>query len=322
YRERQRQEKESLKQQVGKLTVQSKGLQKAKERNKSTLSASWESMTKRQLQARLSAEAEQRRFFTAIDSQAALIHELRDFMHELTSKESKNLLDGDTRHRHKRVRIEPSDAAFYEAYVQELDAMYAKTDAVLSSCALDTTTAGWDDPKQQWREEGKGGFYMFVDKQIVPFGFKETSDTLWEVGRLLHRQEDRQVYHGIPNTVAFKFRNTAQLNSSRVVSVLQHVVSRRYDDDGKMVIVWRSFTEGEGLFTGMHADETGWCVTTPLLSSPLPGTLLRVVMRHVPMHFDSASTQGDSSKQFTALMLETGTEDAVQVTNALEKLLL
>ncbi|KAG6603123.1 Mannan polymerase complex subunit mnn9 [Phytophthora cinnamomi] len=257
YRERQRQEKEHLRQEIGKLTEELGHLQNTKERNTLAMPVYWEMMAKRQLQARLNAEAEQRRLYTVIDSQAALIHEFRSYVNEHTKDDSKELLDSDTYCQHKTLCVEPSDVEFYQAYVLDLDALYAKTSTVLSSCVLDKTTACWDDLKQQWREEGTSDFYTFVDVQIVPFGFKETSDTLWTVGRLLHRQEDRQAYHGLPNTVAFKFRYTTQLKSGRVVSVLQRVVSRRYDEDGKTVVVWRSFTEGEGMFTGMHADETG-----------------------------------------------------------------
>ncbi|KAJ8577935.1 hypothetical protein ON010_g1274 [Phytophthora cinnamomi] len=320
-RERERQEKEHLRQEIGELTEELEHLQKTKEHSKLVISAPWEMVAKWQQQARLNAEAHQRRLCAAIESRTVLLHELQRYVNEgITDNSQDLLLSGD--HQHKRLRIEPSDAKFYETYWNKLDVLYEQTDMVLRSCGLCTTTAGSDDPKQQWNEKDKNGFYTFVDKQTMPFGFKETSDTLWTVGSLQHRQEGRQAYLGPPNTLAFKFRNTTQLKSGRVVSVLQRVVSRRYDEDGKTVVVWRSFTEGEGLFTGMHADWTGWCVATPLTSSSLPETLLRLVIYHVPMHFSSGPTQDDCSKQFTRFTLEAGTEDVVEATNALGRLLL
>ncbi|GMF59584.1 unnamed protein product [Phytophthora fragariaefolia] len=243
YRERRRLERNSLKQQLGKLGVELERLRRVKECNKSAISASWELVAKRQLQARLNAEADQRNLCTVIGSHATWIEEFRGYISGHGTSDVKDLLFSDNYHRHKRMRDEPSDAVFFDAYLQELDVLYVDTEKILTSSGLATPSSGWDESTQEWEEEGQNGFYRFVDKLVIPFGFKETSDILWTVGRLPHRQEDRQAYIVTPNTMAIKFRNTSQLKSGRVVSVLQRVVSRRYDDDGKMVIVWRSFTK-------------------------------------------------------------------------------
>ncbi|KAF1774798.1 hypothetical protein GQ600_15579 [Phytophthora cactorum] len=46
------------------------------------------------------------------------------------------------------------------------------------------------------------------------------------------------------------------------------------------------------------------------------------MMRHVPMHFSSNSTQEGAARQFTGFMLDTATEDALKIGNRMEKLLL
>ncbi|EGZ10709.1 hypothetical protein PHYSODRAFT_518945 [Phytophthora sojae] len=322
YRERRRAEKETLQKQVGELSEEKVALKKIKDAERSVASAAWEMVAKRQLQARLNAEEKQRRLIQAVESQANVIEEFKGFMHERLS-----IVDdtGDAIYKQKRIRLEPSDAEFYKAFADELDAIYAHTDEALKAYGLDSTDAGWDGPRRKWNEEGDGGYYVYADKHVMPFDFKHICKFTWKVAQLDHRQEDREHYDGIEspeNTSAFKFRVTTRLNSGRTVSVLQRAVVRRYLTDDRSVVVWRSFTEGEGVFMGMHADERGWCVSIPLPSSPKSRTLTRTMMRHVPMHFSSKSVQAPDAKQFTGFVLDTGTEDANEIASRLETLLL
>lgn len=64
-------------------------------------------------------------------------------------------------------------------------------------------------------------------------------------------------------TSAFKFRVSTSLGSGQVVSAVQLVISRRYQTSDRMVFVWQSYMDGEGMFTGMRAAETGWDMLTP-----------------------------------------------------------
>ncbi|KAF1779832.1 hypothetical protein GQ600_16579 [Phytophthora cactorum] len=55
--------------------------------------------------------------------------------------------------------------------------------------------------------------------------------------------------------------------------------------DDRVVIVWRKFTEGEGVYAGMHSDETGWNIVRP--SSDGAGTVMESIIRYVPMSFST-----------------------------------
>lgn len=277
-------------------------------------------VAKRQLQAQVNAEETQRRLLTAIESRAALIHEFQTIIQTRVSH-----VHDDATHQHKRIRFEPSDAEFFKAYVKVLDHFYAQTDEVLKTYGLDATDASWDHPRRQWNEDGKAGYYVYTDKYVLPFAFQQVCWFTWLVAQMQHRQEDRERFDGVDdpeNTSAFKFRVSTRLNSGRSVSVLERAVIRRYVRDDRLVIVWRLFTEGEGIFTGMHADESGWCVSIPLSGSPVSETLTRTIMRHVPMHFRSKSTQDVAAQQFTGFLLDSGTENAREIGSRMEKLLL
>ncbi|KAH7468674.1 hypothetical protein KRP22_011879 [Phytophthora ramorum] len=328
YRERRRVEKETLQQQVGELTTELSDLQKAHQAEGSLASSAWALVAKRQQQARVNAEVKQRRLVRAVEAHAALIQEMHGFVHNrLTNGDDEEFGAGEilqSSYKQKRVRLEPSDAEFYAAFVRDLGTNYAQVDEVLRLYGLESTDAEWSGPRQQWKQHDADGYYVFTDKHVMPFDFQQVCAFAWRVAQMHHRQDDRESFSGVTDSdsiAAFKFRVTKRLKSGSTVSVLQRSATRRYAEDGRSIVVWRSFTEGEGMFTGMHADECGWCVSVPLSGTAEPRTLIRTIMRHVPMHFSSKLEQPDT-KQFTGVVLDTGTEDATEIISRLEGLLL
>ncbi|KAG3136260.1 hypothetical protein C6341_g21460 [Phytophthora cactorum] len=126
----------------------------------------------------------------------------------------------------------------------------------------------------------------------MPSDFKEICRILWGAGQLPHRQENRQRFTDVEdptNTAAFKFQISSRLSAGRAVSAVQRVVTRRYQQEDRMVLVWQSIIEGEGMFTGMRAA----CGDTTLESMV---------------------------KQFTGMILEMVAEDGVEIMKNFEKL--
>ncbi|KAG6949583.1 hypothetical protein JG687_00014767 [Phytophthora cactorum] len=103
-------------------------------------------------------------------------------------------------------------------------------------------------PRSLSRGGGGGSSFM-------PSDFKEICRILWGAGQLPHRQENRQRFTDVEdptNTAAFKFQISSRLSAGRAVSA--RVVTRRYQQEDRMVLVWQSIIEGEGMFTGMRAE--------------------------------------------------------------------
>ncbi|KAG7387266.1 hypothetical protein PHYBOEH_008326 [Phytophthora boehmeriae] len=327
YRERRRVERESLLQQVAALSTELTTLEEAQaEKNKLAMST-WKVIAEKQLRERLSAEAYHRRLIAAVESRGAMIHEFQTFVRSRITnreKETEDVVEEEP-YKHKKVRHEPSEAALYASYFRQLDAIYARTDEVLQVCGLDATEPNSNVSERKWIQDGDTGYYQFVNLRVIPFAFKKACRFAWMVGQMAHRKEDRQVFDRLKdpeNSAAFKFRVTSRLKTGKVVSVLQRSVSRRYHEENRHVIVWRSFTEGEGMFAGMHAEESGHCIATPLNDPSEVGTVLTTCMRHVPMHFKQAADCELSVKQFTGMMLDSCAEDSTEIKNRLQKLLL
>ncbi|KAG3156475.1 hypothetical protein PI126_g8746 [Phytophthora idaei] len=82
------------------------------------------------------------------------------------------------------------------------------------------------------------------------------------------------------------------------------------------------FREGEGFFTGMHADETGWGVATAVEGSSKTGTVLRTCVHNAPMNFSNVTARNHVVKQFGGQLLEWGRKNNEEATLGLERLLL
>ncbi|GMF12989.1 unnamed protein product [Phytophthora lilii] len=110
YRERRRIEKENLNRQVEELSSRVDELQKTKN---SEASAGWEKIAKRQLQARVNAEAEQRQLLSAVGSRSKLIGKLHSVVRNSVSTDTLGQVDpGEAAYQRKRIRLEASDVIF------------------------------------------------------------------------------------------------------------------------------------------------------------------------------------------------------------------
>ncbi|KAE8978852.1 hypothetical protein PR001_g24726 [Phytophthora rubi] len=269
-------------------------------------------VAERQLAARRNAEAEQQRLWSTIDARAALIQEFKAMVNERVNgledfvSIKGRVFEGssdDAFHRHKRVRQEPSEKQF----------------------SLHPTEANWDDPSEVWTKDLDTGYFEYRGKLTLPFDYHDFCRSRWHTAPLHHRQENRKLYTNLgdpENTVALKFRITTRLATGKTASVLQRFVTRKHEEKERTVIVWRLFTEGEGPFVGMHADETGWAIASPALNSPEKGTVMTNCVNNVPMHLDIVANHDPNLKQFASKLFDWGSENKVEVTNELKNLLL
>ncbi|GMF33509.1 unnamed protein product [Phytophthora lilii] len=156
---------------------------------------------------------------------------------------------------------------FFAASTQILGDMYAKTHEVFQACGIN---GGGGELSRSWMENKDTGKFIYWSKSVIPMKFHTSCEALWHLSLQPRQQEDRQDYFGVEdpdNTAAYMFRVTASLNSGSIVSVRQQSVTRRFKERGRLIVVWRSLMKGEGMFTGILSEETGWTKLTPLVSS-------------------------------------------------------
>ncbi|OWZ20649.1 hypothetical protein PHMEG_0004909 [Phytophthora megakarya] len=299
YRQRQKDEREHLHEQVKTLTTELNSLKKSKEEGDSS-SSGWKLFAERQLEARKTSENDQIHLCEAIQARAAIIREIQDMPQVRITSD----VDGVNAAPYKRQTTAGHDACsttpFCQLFVQDLDSIYAQTD----ECLLAFDDNSLEDSLEVWKEDDETGTFHFMERQEMLCDFDEACQTLWEAAKLSHRQDERNDFDGVPdpeNTSAFNFRVLKYLGSGQVVSALQHVVSRCYRTRDRMVFVWQKFMDGEGIFTGLRAGETGWDVLT--LAADIGTVVRRTVIWHTPMHLRAGETGWD----VLTLAADTGT---------------
>ncbi|KAF4043151.1 hypothetical protein GN244_ATG04630 [Phytophthora infestans] len=314
YREQRRTERDNLQQEIERLTEQ---LQTAQGETKLTPQLTipfWKKVAQRQLAAREDAELRQQQLFQAIGFYSNVLEESQ----RLFYKRLHHLNDFPD---DEKLRIETADADIFALYIKNLDAVYARTDKTLQACRLESTEANWNTPFEIWDKDSKTGYFQFRGKIILPFDFQDICRSRWQNLRQQDYQESYDAVANSEDTLARRVRRTIHLTSGGIASILWRLVIRRYEADGRMVLVWRMLTEGEGMFAGMHADETGWGVATAVEGSK-PGTVLRTCVRNAPMHFSNTAARNDVVKQFGDELFEWGRENHEEATTGLERLLL
>ncbi|KAF4039681.1 hypothetical protein GN244_ATG08206 [Phytophthora infestans] len=319
YREQRHNERASLQREIEQLT----GKLKRSQRHDSLFTSVWKTLSEHQLAARMAAEDEQRRLRKAIDIQSALLQEFHELMNQRVTNSYNTPSAGS--YNNKRVCGELDDDAIFSACLDELNGVYAETDAILRMRGLDATAANWDDPKDTWTRDLDRGCFEYEGKITQPFAYRDYCQIRWHAPPLPHRQECRQHYQLLNdsrNTMASKFRITTRLSSGEYASVMQRMVILRHEKEERLALVWLLFTEGEGSLSGIHAQETGWTVATPTTSEDKTGTVMTTCVKNVPMYLGDIAARKLEVKEFEDKLFNWGSENHIEVINGLKSLTL
>ncbi|KAG7393994.1 hypothetical protein PHYBOEH_005949 [Phytophthora boehmeriae] len=323
YRQKQKAQKDALYLQVDSLSRQLNSLLKTKEAAKAkqglgmNSSAVWRALANRHLEARRLAEEQRSRLCDAVAKRSKLIQDLGALVRKRIGEEhSETAVQPPA----KKLRAQSPDAALYETYLQELDGVYARVDDVFNESAMQESPSSFEFYAPS-RANG-ASYNELKGMSTTPFAFDKVRKLCGQI-QCMENRSDRQDYRGpgvSDGTSIVKIRVEDAPNRSFV----QHAVMRKYYEAERVVIVWRKFTEGEGLYAGMHSDETGWNVVRPSQScgDNGVGTDMESIIRYVPMTFSSAGTSEATLKQFTDMIIRAGEEDCQTCLRKMEAWLL
>ncbi|KAG6603132.1 uncharacterized protein IUM83_17604 [Phytophthora cinnamomi] len=329
YRKRLKEEWRTLRSEEVELAARLEEMQQHRRDDSAGMARSaWRAIAMRQVEGRRAAELQQERLKAAVKRRRELIQDVEDTLR-------KRLREVETcTTKTERREGAATDEKLFEAYLGELDAIYAQTDEVFQSCEAEPTTGPFLNTKPLKKRDGDTECFENVGVLRVPFEYKRTCLALWAVTRQPYRQLDREEYTGmldVENTIAVRFRVKCKLQTGGLVSLSTHFVSRRYVEEGRTVIIWRELWEGEGDFDGIHSDETGWCTIQPregavgAIASTIYGTdrfstIVQTCVRLVPVHFRTNVSSDSDFDRFTEVLVTSGKEDNLQVEHMMERL--
>ncbi|EGZ09011.1 hypothetical protein PHYSODRAFT_305814 [Phytophthora sojae] len=285
--------------------------------DKSSAMPLWRAIATRQMEGRLVAEEQQHKLKHAVETRAKVLEEIGAMVRtkldhaerdEMTIIPQNNELDAD-------------DCVLYEEFLQDLDVIYAETDAVFRACGVEEMPQTSYRLGPDWKKDGD---LEYIDK----LDHEETCSTMWQSMLHVNRQKDRHHYNNVAdseNTVAAKLRMRPMHESGERVDMLVHLAMRRYIEAGRIVMVWRALSHGEGEFDGMHSDETGWCLVRPndeeLDENSLMRTVIQTFVRFIPMSVANTAGRVDGF-QFTKFVVTSVEKDADEVARLMDSLLL
>ncbi|GMF55158.1 unnamed protein product [Phytophthora fragariaefolia] len=327
HRDKLKAERQALHEQEKTLSDRLRALQQAKEetQERSVLDPEWEAVASRQRQGRWVAEQQQRRLRRAV----ARRHEVALEMAQMLRRQLCGLrsLQVEAKDESKDERLDADDVALFEDYAQGLDAVYARTDEALQECALEDKSRASYKVGPVRRRDGDVEYLESIDVLLAPHGFKQTCSAMWQAMVLVHQRQGRQQYRGVvdpDNTIAVKLRIPCLRDSEAPVDVLVHLVTRRYVEAERMIIVWRAMTEGVDEFSGMHFDEYGWCVIRPNKdrSHAAMPTIMETFARFLPMSLAPQFEDKARSDQFARFVVTSGEDDGAEISRMMKTLLL
>ncbi|KAI9990874.1 hypothetical protein PInf_018491 [Phytophthora infestans] len=324
YRQKRKVEKAELYKEVEQLSTQLSALQSREDAVKARRglglahTAVWKALANRHLQARLVAEEQQRRLREAVERRSIIIRDLGTIIRKRISEEN----DGcHANSPFKRARVESPDMALYETFIKELDEVYARTDNTFKESEIQASPNddGFYNLKRAMSR--RASYHELTGKSTTPFPFDRVRAYVGQIKCMEQRANcERIQLPGISDdTTVVKFRIQARVGNA-IGSLVQHAITRRYYESDLIVVVWRKFTEGEGVYAGMHSDETGWNIIRP--SSDGAGTVMESIIRYVPMSFSTVASAGSKLNEFTDTIISAGEEDCHACLQKLESLLL
>ena len=265
----------------------------------------------------LQCEAEQRQLLAAVEAKASCIEEVCGHFKRDVKTETPAAMTST----HPDPRTNPPfDYTMFRGHLRRAHESYAIVDEIFD---FNSMPEGLHTSVKRREVDGEIEYFEHREKFTLPFRYSDTERTYWKLAKLHHRQYDRVEFSEVadPNdTIVVRFRLVHTLTCGATVSVLQRHVGCRFVEDNRTVHVWKTHSEGEGLFKGMHSDETGWVCFQPSLDKET--NEVAICVRQAPMKLFISNASEERSEEFHEILQRSVNDDMVEITSELDKLLL
>ncbi|KAG1712547.1 hypothetical protein DVH05_000289 [Phytophthora capsici] len=339
YRERVKLDREELQRTADELSAQFQELINAQKGTKTTARTDlvlsktfWRKIGIHQREQRLRVEAEHKRLPAIVNAQNMYIESLgvrkESSDVKLDTPNPGNGCVADVRNQIddlKWLQLKSSVSSLYAMYLQEADKCYAQVDQIFQDIEMESFPVGSPDSSYRYMPNGDVTYFQHRNRFLLPFEFENSSRVLWELVPLPHRQIDREVYHSVSdpaNTVALQYRIQQTSAGGKIMSIMKHLVGRRFISNDRVVMVWKIFSEGEGDFSGFDVDEICWARIRPVHDGSQYKTLMEFHSRQVPVPNLSANANNPAVKDFQHMMQDAVAQDEREVARLLGEQLL
>ncbi|KAG6603105.1 uncharacterized protein IUM83_17596 [Phytophthora cinnamomi] len=170
---------------------------------------------------------------------------------------------------------------------------------------------------------GNGGeYFQHFNRFTQPFPLHQTQQSWWTLASFQDVIKDREDYTDLADpskATILRLHVVRTLVTGAAVSFIQRYIFRRVVGKSSAVFTWKTYSEGEGFFAGMHMEETGWARLQEIPEDEM--TVVGVCVHQTPVHFGSATPRKGSDHEFCETMHDLLHENAKVITQMLTKML-
>ncbi|KAG1697259.1 hypothetical protein DVH05_016546 [Phytophthora capsici] len=240
----------------------------------------WRDVAQRQRTERKMAQDRQQQLLSLLSNQTLYIKTIRD-----TVGERLGAAMALVRSPYRQNIACPTGPVNYAAYVQGLEASFQVTNNIFQ--AYDALFAGGPLSVHKQVTDGVVEYYSPRSRVTLPMSPLKAGDTLWRTSLQYNTKKEGYVrYEGnwdADNTLIENYLDPIVLESGTQVTVRQHFIARRFRFDNQVFMTWHFISEGNGDFSVLRADETGWCRLEPSSSPMEPGSVVEMcICRTLP----------------------------------------
>lgn len=288
----------------------------------------WRGVAIRQLRRRLEAEEVNRHLWTQIrahhtlaeHAKSALKLRLNDFS---IDRPMKYVPTGDK----PVMKLSEFDRRLVTTFANEMGPLYRQTESVFANCELPSPGDARYHSHESWKwdQEGKSQYIEMVESFMIPFEIDDAVGAFHSAMLQLMGEECAPdvLVTSEPNTVATKSQFDSSCTEPSSPIYQSAMVSRGFVDGDRTTFVWRSYTEKQG--SDAKYVEAGWIVVRrgARAADGSTGTLVQMCSRFRPLHWSGRSDlAARPSDEYLDMMVNTGEEDALVLTQAIENVML
>ncbi|KAI9990891.1 hypothetical protein PInf_018508 [Phytophthora infestans] len=198
-----------------------------------------------QKEKRLEAQQTQRQLRAEVVGRARMIHQMKTLLQPPHSTEQKSQTDA----------AQGGDSVLFKTFVDELDAIYAQTDARIQGGKADVSSRFAYNLRRN--QENGVMFYDSSDATEIPLGYEDTSRAISSLmmtnaGVIRHNDNVQE----LRDTVTAKYIVKCPLERGKAADQEVYTAIRRVEEADRVVFVWRALIEGQGHLSEYHMDET------------------------------------------------------------------
>ncbi|ETI38993.1 hypothetical protein L914_14778 [Phytophthora nicotianae] len=323
HREKIRDEKETLRRQAVELSTHLTSLQAAqlelKKKQASTLMfGAWRAVAARQLERRMQAEEQQKLLRAEVAGKAMLIHHISSLLGEqLKNNQQNGLISCEL----METNCNLGGSLLFKTMLEELDVAFARTDDVVHGLEFESAIRVANSLGRKMKEGVS--YFENADRTVLPYNFVQAADAV-SIVMLSNPDTDFETVNvqDVKDTLTIKYLVKYQLTQGESGSFRVYGAAKKYREKDRLVVIWRTFTEGLGHFEGLQSNDTTWMVARPSIGNcEQSNTVLESYTRLVPTGFGSTSGRGTVDR-FVNILAKSGEEEFRQMIETMKKLVI